>query len=160
MCVFTITWANSTFVRLYWGEKQNKEGVLIMTLARLGKWVGERAPGWSSLAPAAPGARRGQHTIAVGRTGTWPCATRNFFSLTCCSSDWVFSPIDSIICFVWRWRLVRSCAGRKARDLEQKIVLPAHATGCFAHYDSDIVLAVRGFDGVGDRMLHVGSAIC
>lgn len=44
-------------------------------------------------------------------------------------------------------------------DLEQKIVLPAHATGCFAHYDSDIVLAVRGFDGVGDWMLHVGSAI-
>lgn len=115
VCVFTITWANSTFARLYWGEKQNKEVFLLMTLARLGKWVGERAPGWSSLTPAAPGARRGQHTIAVGRTGTWPCATRNFLSLTCCSSVCVFNPIDTIIYFVWRWRLIGSCTGRKVK---------------------------------------------
>ncbi len=81
----------------------------------LGKRVGERALGWSSLTPAALGARRGQHTIAVGRTGTWPCATRKFLSLTCCSSVCVFSPIDTIICFVWSLRRVGSMCEEKSK---------------------------------------------
>lgn len=50
MCVFAITRANSTIWETE-REKQDKEGVLLMVLARFGNWVGERTQGWSFLFP-------------------------------------------------------------------------------------------------------------
>ncbi len=81
----------------------------------LGKRVGERALGWSSLTPAALGARRGQHTIAVGRTGTWPCATRKFRSLTCCSSVCVLAQLTRLFALCGVDGESDPCVRRKAK---------------------------------------------
>lgn len=85
------------------GKSRIKRGFCSWFWPGLGNgWVRELRGGlFSSLAPAAPGARRGQHTIAVGRTGTRPHATRNFLSLTRCSC--VFGPIDTITVFAKLW---------------------------------------------------------
>lgn len=58
MCVFAITWANSTIWETE-KEKQDKEGVLLMVLAGLGNgWVRELRGGLSLpslLQPQGPG---------------------------------------------------------------------------------------------------------
>lgn len=78
----------------------------------MGGWEGSRVVFPHSCSP------RGQAGAAHHSCGeNWHMAltTRNFLSLTCCSSVCVFSQFDTIICFVWRWQLIGSCAGRKAK---------------------------------------------